>query len=214
MRWNWNTPFSCRENFEQKVRETSIELKIALHPRNTLDTIQNMEADCVHLKRQTELLRLDLERLNKLIYKETTNKTALERNNHLSESDFVRELRVRIERWIGLTFASRVCFQEAEKDAIHMEEQLVEIRKERENLLANLVEAEWVLLMINGFWSTCLLQETNHVLGTQNSTSERNESSGRFWNRPRRDTRDEIRNPSYASKNRSPFSLRCVGHGR
>lgn len=29
-----------------------------------------------------------------------------------------------------------------------MEEQLVEIRKERENLLANLVEAEYVLLMI------------------------------------------------------------------
>ncbi len=59
-----------------------------------LDTIQNMETDCIHLKRQTELLRLDLERLNKLIYKETTNKTTLERNNLLSEGDFVRELKV------------------------------------------------------------------------------------------------------------------------
>ena len=59
------------------------------------DTIQNMETDCVHLKRQIELLRLDLERLNKLIYKESTNKTILERNNILSESDFVRELMVR-----------------------------------------------------------------------------------------------------------------------
>jgi hypothetical protein len=54
-----------------------------------------METDCSQLKRQIELLRLDLERLNKLIYKETTNKTTLERNNLLSENDFVRELRVR-----------------------------------------------------------------------------------------------------------------------
>jgi len=53
-----------------------------------------MEIDCTHLRRQIELLRLDLERLNKLIYKETTNKTTLERNNLLSESDFVRELKV------------------------------------------------------------------------------------------------------------------------
>lgn len=54
-----------------------------------------METDCTHLKRQMELLTLDLQRLNKLIYKETTNKTSLERNNLLSESDFVRELKVR-----------------------------------------------------------------------------------------------------------------------
>lgn len=54
-----------------------------------------METDCTHLKRQIELLRLDLERLNKLIYKETTNRTALERNNVLAESDFVRELKVK-----------------------------------------------------------------------------------------------------------------------
>lgn len=60
-----------------------------------LDTIENMETDCTHLKRQIELLRLDLERLNKLIYKETTNRTALERNNVLAESDFVRELKVK-----------------------------------------------------------------------------------------------------------------------
>ncbi len=60
-----------------------------------LDTIKNMETDCTHLKRQIELLRLDLERLNKLIYKETTTKTVLERNNLLSENDFVRELKVR-----------------------------------------------------------------------------------------------------------------------
>jgi hypothetical protein len=53
-----------------------------------------METDCTHLKRQMELLTLDLERLNKLIYKETTNKTTLQRNNLLSESDFVRELKV------------------------------------------------------------------------------------------------------------------------
>lgn len=96
----------------------------------TENTIQNMETDCTHLKRQIELLRLDLERLNKLIYKETTNRTALERNNVLAESDFVRELK------------------QAEKDAIHMDEELVEIRKERENLLANLVEAEKQIM----FW--------------------------------------------------------------
>lgn len=60
-----------------------------------LDTIKNMENDCTHLKRQIELLRLDLERLNKLIYKETTSLTTLERNNLLSEGDFVRELKVR-----------------------------------------------------------------------------------------------------------------------
>ncbi|CAF4447837.1 unnamed protein product, partial [Adineta steineri] len=46
------------------------------------------------------------------------------------EGDFVRELKI------------------AEKDAIHMEEELVEIRKERENLLANLVEAEKQIM----FW--------------------------------------------------------------
>ncbi|CAF0990364.1 unnamed protein product [Rotaria sordida] len=96
----------------------------------TENTIKNMETDCTHLKRQIELLRLDLERLNKLIYKEGTNKTTLERNKLLSESDFVRELR------------------EAEKDAVHMETQLDEIRKERENLLANLVEAEKQIM----FW--------------------------------------------------------------
>ncbi len=55
-----------------------------------------METDCTHLKRQIEILRLDLERLNKLIYKETTNKSTLERNNVLSEGDFVRELKVSI----------------------------------------------------------------------------------------------------------------------
>ncbi|CAF5056833.1 unnamed protein product, partial [Rotaria socialis] len=41
----------------------------------------------------------------------------------LSENDFVRELK------------------DAEKDAVHMEGQLADIRIERENLLANLVEA-------------------------------------------------------------------------
>ncbi|CAF3574991.1 unnamed protein product [Adineta steineri] len=96
----------------------------------TENTIKNMETDCTHLKRQMELLTLDLERLNKLIYKEATNKHSLERNNLLSEGDFVRELKI------------------AEKDAIHMEEELVEIRKERENLLANLVEAEKQIM----FW--------------------------------------------------------------
>ena len=65
--------------------------------RVLLDTMTNMETDCAHLKRQIELLRLDLGRLNKLIYKEATNKTALERNNLLSESDFVRELKVSVK---------------------------------------------------------------------------------------------------------------------
>ncbi|CAF4277382.1 unnamed protein product, partial [Rotaria sp. Silwood2] len=96
----------------------------------TENTINNMETDCTHLKRQIELLRLDLERLNKLIYKESTNKTTLERNNLLSENDFVRELKV------------------SEKDALHMEDQLSEIRQERENLLGNLVEAEKQIM----FW--------------------------------------------------------------
>ncbi|CAF4316149.1 unnamed protein product, partial [Rotaria sp. Silwood2] len=96
----------------------------------TENTINNMETDCTHLKRQIELLRLDLERLNKLIYKESTNKTTLERNNLLSENDFVRELKG------------------AEKDALHMEDQLSEIRQERENLLGNLVEAEKQIM----FW--------------------------------------------------------------
>ncbi|CAF3321028.1 unnamed protein product [Rotaria socialis] len=96
----------------------------------TENTITNMETDCTHLKRQIELLRLDLERLNKLIYKEGTAKTALERNNMLSENDFVRELK------------------DAEKDAVHMEGQLADIRIERENLLANLVEAEKQIM----FW--------------------------------------------------------------
>ncbi|CAF4246042.1 unnamed protein product, partial [Rotaria sp. Silwood2] len=96
----------------------------------TENTINNMETDCTHLKRQIELLRLDLERLNKLIYTESTNKTTLERNNLLSENDFVRELKG------------------AEKDALHMEDQLSEIRQERENLLGNLVEAEKQIM----FW--------------------------------------------------------------
>ncbi|CAF3990344.1 unnamed protein product [Rotaria magnacalcarata] len=96
----------------------------------TENTITNMETDCTHLKRQIELLRLDLERLNKLIYKEGTAKTTLERNNMLSENDFVRELK------------------DAEKDAVHMEGQLADIRIERENLLANLVEAEKQIM----FW--------------------------------------------------------------
>ncbi|CAF4550032.1 unnamed protein product, partial [Rotaria sp. Silwood2] len=54
----------------------------------------------------------------------------LERNNLLSENDFVRELKG------------------AEKDALHMEDQLSEIRQERENLLGNLVEAEKQIM----FW--------------------------------------------------------------
>lgn len=74
----------------------------------SLDTIQNMENDCTHLKRQIELLRLDLERLNKLIYKETTTKTSLERNNYLSENDFVRELKVR-ELHLFQYFIDRDC---------------------------------------------------------------------------------------------------------
>ena len=39
-----------------------------------------------------------------------------------------------------------------------MEEQLVEIRKERENLLANLVEAEYVLLLIKYIQNTFLVE--------------------------------------------------------
>ena len=69
-------------------------------------------------------LRLQSEKLNKLIFKEIDTKTQLEKKNELTENDFIETLK------------------RAEVDTIKMQENLEEIKKEKEQLLEDLIATE------------------------------------------------------------------------
>jgi len=69
-------------------------------------------------------LRLQSEKLNKLIFKEIDTKTQLEKKNELTENDFIETLK------------------RAEVDTIKMQEKLEEIKKEKEQLLEDLIATE------------------------------------------------------------------------
>ena len=69
-------------------------------------------------------LRLQSEKLNKLIFKEIDTKTQLEKKNELTENDFIETLK------------------RAKVDTIKMQEKLEEIKKQKEQLLEDLIATE------------------------------------------------------------------------
>lgn len=77
-----------------------------------------------HLTKSLDNLRLQSEKLNKLIFKEIDCKTQLEKKNELTENDFIETLK------------------RAEVDTIKMQEKLEEIKKEKEQLLEDLIATE------------------------------------------------------------------------
>jgi hypothetical protein len=76
------------------------------------------------LTKSLDNLRLQSEKLNKLIFKEIDTKTQLEKKNELTENDFIETLK------------------RAEVDTIKMQEKLEEIKKEKEQLLEDLIATE------------------------------------------------------------------------
>lgn len=69
-------------------------------------------------------MRLQSEKLNKLIFKEIDSKTQLEKRNELTENDFIETLK------------------RAEVDTIKMQDKLEETKKEKEQLLEDLIATE------------------------------------------------------------------------
>ncbi len=60
-----------------------------------LESIENEQATVKQLAKNLENLRLQSEKVNKFIFREIDTKTQLEKNNELTENDFIETLKVR-----------------------------------------------------------------------------------------------------------------------
>lgn len=89
-----------------------------------IENIENEQANVKHLTKGLDNLRLQSEKLNKLIFKEIDSKTQLEKRNELTENDFIETLK------------------RAEVDTIKMQDKLEETKKEKEQLLEDLIATE------------------------------------------------------------------------
>lgn len=89
-----------------------------------IDEIAVQERDKNELERELKHLRNNTTRLNALIAKERSTGEHLINENKLAETDFIRSLRAK------------------EAEAVEMQSKLDSIKKEREDLLNELVEVE------------------------------------------------------------------------
>ena len=95
-------------------------------------------------------LRLQLEKLNKYIYKEVETKTSLEKAFDLTANNFIEELKVGV--FFALFFLNLTVFtylqilrydeKSAEIETNKMQKRLEEMKKEKERLLRELIETE------------------------------------------------------------------------
>jgi hypothetical protein len=76
------------------------------------------------LNKNLNNLRLQLEKLNKYIFKETDTKNSLERNYELTANEYVENLKA------------------AEKETIRLQTKLENVKNEKERLLKDLIETE------------------------------------------------------------------------
>lgn len=90
----------------------------------TEKSIENEEASIKQLTKSLDNLRLHSEKLNKQIFKEIDKKTHLEKSNELTENDFIETLK------------------RAEVETIKMQDRLEEIKKEKEQLLEDLIATD------------------------------------------------------------------------
>jgi coiled-coil domain-containing protein 40 len=86
--------------------------------------IEMQEANIKEINKSLEHLRLQSEKVNKYIYKETDIKMNLEKMNDLSENDFVEELKMSL------------------KETIKLQTRLDDIKSEKEKLLEDLIETD------------------------------------------------------------------------
>lgn len=98
---------------------------------SALAEINAIEKEKVQLTRDVERLQNSMIRLNKCIYEQRSSSDALEQENRFAEEDFV--LRIR----------------EKETQAVEAEAQLAEAVREKEDLLADLLETEYAADFIN-----------------------------------------------------------------
>lgn len=87
-------------------------------------TIESEQANIKQLTKNLDNLRLQSEKLNKFIFKEIDTKTQLEKNNELTENDFIETLK------------------RAEVETNKMQDRLEQIKKEKEQLLEDLISTD------------------------------------------------------------------------
>lgn len=114
-------------NFQRFFAIMSLEtkfLRVEGLPFHPLAEINNIEKEKTQLNRDLVQLQNSMVRLNKRIFEQRSSGTALEQENRLAEEDFMRRIR------------------EKETQAVEIEAQLEEAVREKEDLLAELLETE------------------------------------------------------------------------
>lgn len=104
----------CQKNF---IILTTKKMRIEKQIENEQTTVRQLE-------KSLDNLRLQAEKVNKLIFKEIDTKTQLEKDNELTENDFIETLK------------------RAEIDTIKMQDRLEAIKKEKEQLLEDLISTD------------------------------------------------------------------------
>ncbi|THD22944.1 Coiled-coil domain-containing protein 40 [Fasciola hepatica] len=119
-----------RDELANSVTRLQKQLSILAQKRLRVDNeIAIQERDKAELERELKHLRNNTTRLNALIAKERTAGEHLVNENKLAETDFVRALR------------------EKEAEAVEMQSKLDSIKKEREEMLNELVEVERTIML-------------------------------------------------------------------
>ena len=139
MRWDWVVVFVLKHK-----------IKISWFPDFFLENIENEELNVKNLHKNMDRLRLQLEKLNKYIYKEVETKTSLEKAFDLTANNFIEELKVGV--FFALFFLNLTVFtylqilrydeKSAEIETNKMQKRLEEMKKEKERLLRELIETE------------------------------------------------------------------------
>lgn len=88
------------------------------------DSMEKEEGEIVSIQKNIRNLRNDMIKLNQMLYSTSNDHESLEKENILTENDFIGKLK------------------EAELDSIQMQAKLDGLKEEKERLLNSLVEAE------------------------------------------------------------------------
>lgn len=95
------------------------------------NSVNSQLKDIKHLKSALNTLNFDMKKLNDLYYKNTANQTKLYNDNFNIENEFKQKLK------------------ELENESIKLENQISQLKEQKADILAEIVEAERMILLWN-----------------------------------------------------------------
>lgn len=122
------------------------------------------EAEIKEMETNVKNLQVDMQNLNSLIAKNNRLQSILKEGNMDLENEFQNKLKVH-ELSLPLTG-----FKEAEREAISMEYQLSDAKEEKQDILHDIVEAEYDFVFV----CTHVTKAFGYAVGKENSACQRN----------------------------------------